>query len=349
MNYQYKTVVVAGTFDRLHKGHQKLLQKALISGQKVVCALTTPAMNRNKILAQTIQSFTKRQDSIKTFFKWHKADKRMTIEPLNDRFGPTLQKTPIQAIVATKETEKGVDLINQTRINKNLSPLGKIILPKIQAQDKGQLSSTRIRLGEISRQGKVFSLLFKNKDLTLPENQKKHFQKPLGKLLRSDNQSLNLSVFQAKKEIAKKPTPLVITVGDIVTQSFWRQNIPFSLAVIDKKNKRQPLHNSFHKTLFSNITLVKHAQNLPGTISSQAAGIIKKVLADLIMTNQKAILEINGEEDLMVVPLSLLAPLGSLVFYGQPDKGIVTVRVNETVKTKIFNLLAKFVFKQIGE
>jgi uncharacterized protein (UPF0218 family) len=183
----------------------------------------------------------------------------------------------------------------------------------------------------------------------LPENQKKHFQKPLGKLLRSDNQSLNLSVFQAKKEIAKKPTPLVITVGDIVTQSFWRQNIPFSLAVIDKKNKRQPLHNSFHKTLFSNITLVKHAQNLPGTISSQAAGIIKKVLADLIMTNQKAILEINGEEDLMVVPLSLLAPLGSLVFYGQPDKGIVTVRVNETVKTKIFNLLAKFVFKQIGE
>lgn len=344
MTYQYQTVVVAGTFDRLHKGHQKLLKKALIGGKNIICGLTTPQMNQNKILAQTIQSFTKRQDSIKSFFKWHKADKRMTIVPLNDRFGPTLQKTPIQAIVATRETEAGVDLINQVRIANNLPTLGKIILPKIQAQDKGQLSSTRIRLGQIARDGRVFELLFKNKDLILPDKQKKHFQKPIGKLLPGSSRSFYWSVLQAKYEINKRSTPLVITVGDIVTQSFLNAGIPFSLSVIDQKNKRQPLHYCFHQQLFSKISLVKYAPNIAGTVSSQAVKTIKELLQDVIIGNKKAILQINGEEDLMVVPLVLLAPLDSLVFYGQPDKGMVAVRVDETTKTKIFNLLSKFDF-----
>jgi len=346
MNYQYQTVVVSGTFDHLHKGHQNLLQKALVSSQKVICALTTPVMNQNKILSQTIQSFGKREEAVKDFSKWHKAGKRMTVIPISDRFGPTLKKTPIQAIVASRETTGTIDLINQVRLGKNLPALEKIISPLIWAQDHKRLSSTRIRLGEITRQGKVFSLLFKNKDLVLPQRERKHFQKPIGKLLKGDSQTLSWSAYQAKTEIAKKPSPLVITVGDVVTRALLQSRIPFSLAVIDRKSKRQPLPYSFHRQLFSTICLVKYAPNQPGTISAQMVKTVKKLLLDVVLEVKKGILKIDGEEDLTVVPLVMLAPLGTMILYGQPEQGVVAVRVNEAMKEKIFKLLAKFYSKR---
>ena len=41
---------------------------------------------------------------------------------------------------------------------------------------------------------------------------------------------------------------------------------------------------------------------------------------------------IEGEEDLLTIPAVMEAPLGAVVFYGQPLEGVVAVRVDEESK-----------------
>ncbi len=42
---------------------------------------------------------------------------------------------------------------------------------------------------------------------------------------------------------------------------------------------------------------------------------------------------VEGEEDLLTLVAVVLAPLGSLVAYGQPDRGIVIVVVSDVEKS----------------
>jgi len=43
---------------------------------------------------------------------------------------------------------------------------------------------------------------------------------------------------------------------------------------------------------------------------------------------------VTGEEDLLALPAIVLAPLGSVVLYGQYDKGVVINEVTEELKKK---------------
>ena len=51
---------------------------------------------------------------------------------------------------------------------------------------------------------------------------------------------------------------------------------------------------------------------------------------------------VDGEEDLLVLPVLEYAPIGSILYYGQPGKGIVEVVVTNTVKKEAKNLLSRF-------
>ncbi len=342
MNYQFKNIVVAGTFDHLHKGHQKLLLTACQSAKEVFCGLTVQEMSRNKVLGNMVQSYNIRERFLEAFIKWRKIKSKVNICPIFNPFGPTLEKKEFEAIIATKETEKTVDLLNKIRREKELSSLKKIILGLVSAKDHKKLSSTRIRLGEVNREGLVFEQIFKNRNLALPFSQRKHFKKPLGQLLKSNTNNLSWLALVAKEEIKKKPTPMIITVGDIVTQGFLRAKTPFSLAVIDYRSRRQSVYPGFHKELIEASPLMETAVNDPGTLSSSVIKKIKQLMPKIIFQQKRAVLEIKGEEDLTVLPLVLLSPLETFIFYGQPDKGIVKVRVTEKIKNKTYSLLNKF-------
>ena len=43
---------------------------------------------------------------------------------------------------------------------------------------------------------------------------------------------------------------------------------------------------------------------------------------------------INGEEDLLVIPVCLYAPENSVVMYGQPNEGLVIVIIDENIRKK---------------
>ena len=49
--------------------------------------------------------------------------------------------------------------------------------------------------------------------------------------------------------------------------------------------------------------------------------------------------EVKGEEDLLGFPAVLFMPLGSLVLYGQPQEGVVMIKVTEAAKNKLVRFI----------
>ena len=44
---------------------------------------------------------------------------------------------------------------------------------------------------------------------------------------------------------------------------------------------------------------------------------------------------VDGEEDLLVIPVCLYAPENCIVMYGQPNEGLVIVHINQEIKDKV--------------
>ena len=78
-------------------------------------------------------------------------------------------------------------------------------------------------------------------------------------------------------------------------------------------------------------------KNTKGTISKEAYLTIKKILVE----KEQAIIFIDGEEDLLALPLFAMAPKGSVVLYGQPLEGIVLVNITEEKQNQAKDLMNK--------
>ncbi len=307
---RFNLVAVAGTFDHLHLGHQKLLQTAKASGQKVVVGLCQKSMLTNKAFPQSLESYSVRRQAVARF----KSDR---IVPLTDIYGPAATDPNFETIVCSPLTKPNVLKINRLRQQNNLKTL-KIIEIKIVKSNDGQpLSSTRIRQGLVNRQGFVYLELFQH-NLALPESQRRYFQKPFSQIITA----------------IAPPKYFCISVGDIAAISLLKQKITPDLAIVDLKTKRQPAFAGLSALgLQPGLT----ATNSPGTITSDLAEKILSCLSQKIPT-----LLLDGEEDLAVLPAILLSPLKTTIFYGQPNKGLVKITVTEKTKTKALNLLTKF-------
>jgi uncharacterized protein (UPF0218 family) len=105
--------------------------------------------------------------------------------------------------------------------------------------------------------------------------------------------------------------------------------------VFDEKTHREA-SGEFPRELLVEYEL-RYSENPPGTISEEAFSELKR----LISISGQFALKISGEEDLLGLPAIEVAPVGSLVFYGQPDSGIVAVRVNREAKRIARFLLEK--------
>jgi pantetheine-phosphate adenylyltransferase len=75
--------------------------------------------------------------------------------PLNDRFGPTVTLSGIQALVVSRRTIKTAYAINVKRKANGLKPLIIVPINLIMAEDSRPISSTRIRRGRIDREGRL--------------------------------------------------------------------------------------------------------------------------------------------------------------------------------------------------
>lgn len=324
MNFTYEKAVVGGTFDHFHLGHQKLIDTAFEQAQKVTIGLTRPVMYQKKLLADLIQEYEVREERLEAYLQEKGYQGRVVVMPIEDIYGNTLQEASIEAIFVTEENVPNVERINAKRTEIGFPEIKSILVPYVKAKDGANITSERIRKGDIDRDGFVFKNLFDKEVLTMPESLRPELQHPIGTVIATTTDVLGL--------IADK---IVITVGDIISEELRQKGIHPAVSVIDFKTQRHELlHASFGKEI--------HTHNKPGTINQDAVKIFIEARDNYLTLQEPQTIIVDGEEDLLALPAILLAPMGSIVLYGQFNQGIVVNVVTEELKQKISTIIQKF-------
>ena len=157
--------------------------------------------------------------------------------------------------------------------------------------------------------------------MILPENLRNELKIPLGKLISnssSEKESYIRKIYSEK---------VIITVGDATSQLLLDMGLIPLLHIVDGQEKRQkrlpPLANSIN----TEVTVKNNA----GEISDESFNLIKNIF------DQKPPIRllVNGEEDLLVLPVCLFAPENSVVMYGQPNEGLVITEITNEIREKI--------------
>ena len=147
---------------------------------------------------------------------------------------------------------------------------------------------------------------------------------PLGVLL-PENQADKSNI---KKYLSENS--YIITVGDRTTEKMIDFDLIPSLQIIDgqeKREKREP-------------PKLEHATEL--TVDNPAAEITSesiKIIKNAFTLQSPVRLFVNGEEDLLVLPVCIHAPENAVVLYGQPNQGLVIVQITQEIRNKVQTLL----------
>jgi len=335
-----KHAIIAGTFDHLHKGHQKLLTIALKSAQTISCGLISNNLTKNKSLPSLIQSSPIRQQTLNRFFSSY--SNSINLFPLTHPLKPAITSTKFDSIIASTNTQNTVNQINQLRLKNHLKPLKPIIIDLIKSSDNQSLSSTRIRQGQINRQGYAYHQVFPKKTLHLPFIHRQSLRRPFDTLLTGSQNHLGWASLKAKAILDKHPPFSTIAVGDIAVISLLQQKLHLNLAIVDLKTQRQQIFKNLSKLGLSSSNHLT-AINPPSTITPALITSLNQSFNQSLVSPQSTqTILVKGEEDLAVLPAILLSPLNTAIFYGQPGQGLVHIRVTESSKQKALKLLQKF-------
>jgi pantetheine-phosphate adenylyltransferase len=151
---KFLIVATGGTFDEIHVGHIALLTKSFQVGNKVIVGVSSDkfAAKRGKKLNH---NFEARVANLKKIIKKEFGDVNYEIAKLDGDFGPAVTTGEVEALVASTETRRKATLLNEMRAKRGLQPVKVITVELVKAEDDSTISSTRIRVGEIDREGRL--------------------------------------------------------------------------------------------------------------------------------------------------------------------------------------------------
>jgi uncharacterized protein (UPF0218 family) len=150
---------------------------------------------------------------------------------------------------------------------------------------------------------------------------------PLGILIRG---SFVETMKRLKDMVAEDDPPNIIAVGDTVSKNLARNGFAPKLLIIDNKSKRKstrPPKLPADRTVY--------VTNPQGTITEEAETAVE----DALKNHESFKIVVDGEEDLLSLVAVAHAPENSYVIYGQPDEGIVVIKVTADKKAEIAHIL----------
>jgi pantetheine-phosphate adenylyltransferase len=145
----FKHVALGGTFDHFHKGHEVLLRKAVEIGDSITVGITS-----DRLAGRESEPYEVRKTAVERNLE-RLGCKRYFIVSLEDPFGPATTDESMDSLVVSEETYSRAIELNRIRKEGGLEELEIIRIPMLHAEDRGSLSSSRIRQGEIDRNGRI--------------------------------------------------------------------------------------------------------------------------------------------------------------------------------------------------
>lgn len=329
---KHPRVFVAGTFDGLHKGHEFLLSRAFEEGEQVTIGLTSDQFVKQfKIIHVTlrIRNYKEREKELIDWLIAKELKSRSIIIPIHDPWEPAASYTePFVLVVSSDTLNRGKEL-NMLRKKRGLVPARLVVVPLVTAEDGMPISSTRVRMREIDEQGR----------LNLPDALRPELQHPMGPV--RTGRAIDQSIQDHRGDV-------IITVGDIATKTFLDAGVTPALIIIDNLVERKPYRGlaRWKRTTSLRSDVVKSG---PGYIAQEPIELIKKWAGN---PGKAMLIEVRGEEDLLALPAIAYAPVGSVVYYGQPQiadvrgkpqpEGLVEVVVTEEKKKEAIAHLNRF-------
>lgn len=150
--------VVAGTFDKLHVAHEKLISEAFKNADYVIIGVMSDKKLSNKIAWEKIDPYKVRVKRVKDLCtklaKTYRA-KKFEIVEISGPYDVVLEREKLDFLVVSEETlPKGVK-INILRSKRGWKTLKLIVIPIMKTIDNRPITSHRIRLNEIDRHGNL--------------------------------------------------------------------------------------------------------------------------------------------------------------------------------------------------
>lgn len=165
-------------------------------------------------------------------------------------------------------------------------------------------------------------------------------KKPLGDFI-PDNEVTKQKILTYVKEAS-----LVAAVGDATTSRLFSFDIVPEISVLDGRERRSKVEYPYPSKIDCSVDSVDEQSiatiyelrctNPPSTISKNAFSVL-----NFAMEGKRFPVRIlvEGEEDLLTLPIVSMSPDRAIVLYGQPLEGIVIVRVTETIRKKAKSLM----------
>ena len=161
--------------------------------------------------------------------------------------------------------------------------------------------------------------------MQLPDDLRDQLKTPLGNLINDNDPN--------KENIIKKNSAesVLITVGDRTTENILQLGLKPQVQIIDGLEKRNQCIVPTDDTINTKLS----CKNPPGEITEESMQIIKKAFS----SEPPVRIIVDGEEDLLVIPVCILAPENSVVMYGQPNEGLVIVQITPKIRAKVQKIL----------
>ena len=226
------------------------------------------------------------------------------------------------------------------RIEGGISPLEVIEVAHQLARDGVPISSSRIREGSIDRDGNLWIRAADlDRTVHMPSTLDSELKKPMGTLFPGPEDTPEVAILAAVESIPAF-SPCLIAVGDVTVNSLLEIGWVPDVGIVDGLTKRTAWDGELDKSSFvGNLS----CQNPPGQLTPELLECADLALEFAFSEEGgPVLLEVDGEEDLSPIFIHLLAPLGSVVLYGQPSAGVVMRITDEDTKARSRTMLDAF-------
>ncbi len=161
--------------------------------------------------------------------------------------------------------------------------------------------------------------------MQLPNDLRDQLKNPLGNLIK-DNDTDKENII---KEISAES--VLITVGDRTTENMLKLGLKPQIQIIDGLEKRNQRIVPTDDAVNTNLS----CRNPPGEITKESIQVIQKAFSSELPVR----ITVDGEEDLLVLPVCIFAPENSVVMYGQPNEGLVIIHITPEIRAKVQKIL----------
>jgi len=153
-------------------------------------------------------------------------------------------------------------------------------------------------------------------EILINDKIRKELKVPLGRLIR-DSEVTKSSLDDYFRDLR-----ITVCIGDRTTERIHLLGFSPTLEIVDSLEKRT---SRKVPKIYEKDRIILKTTNSPGSISTDALKRLLEILQTIQNSRMQIRLEVQGEEDLLALPVIAYFPEGTVSFYGQPNEGLVVV------------------------